>query len=377
MHDPLSDSIPHQRIPQPVSSLNLGLPGREPGIETHELAKLAATEKAGITCIDYAPHDVREQHITANVDEFLSRHRPEWTAVRWINVNGVTDPTVIRALAEKYELHPLAVEDVMHVVQRPKVEGYPSTDEQHPRLFVIARLLRCVDNELHSEQVSLFLGRSTLLTFMESPSQVWEPIRQRLATAGSRLRQNDASFLLYALLDRLVDEMFPILDFYSDRLEELEEAVLEKPSQETIHQVHLIKRELLTLRRTAWPMREAIGMLEREPHECISPTSRTYLRDVYDHLVQIIDLVETYREYAASLAETYLGSISLRMNEVMKVLTIMGTIFIPLSFITGVYGMNMAIPELAFPYMYGVFWAIVIATVVGMVIWFRRRGWLD
>lgn len=378
MGDELSDSIPHHRFRQPVSALDLGLPGRAAGIETHELDRLGPPEsRPSVTCIDYAPHDVREQQVTGNFAEFLALHRPEWTAVRWINVTGMNDPVVIRALAEKYELHPLAIEDVMHLVQRPKVEGYPGTEDHHPRLFVVARMVRQVDGHLVSEQVSMFLGRNTLLTFMETSCPIWEPIRQRLATEGSRLRQNDASFLLYTLLDTIVDQLFPILEHYSDQLEDLEEAVLEKPSQETIQLVHGIKRELLVLRRTAWPMREAIGALQREPHECISETSRTYLRDVYDHLVQIIDLVETYREYAASLAETYLASISLRMNEVMKVLTIMGTIFIPLGFLTGVYGMNMPIPELAFPYIYEVFWGVVVVMVVGMVIWFRRRGWLD
>jgi magnesium transporter len=350
--------------------------GAGAGIEHHELSLVSGGEqKVFVTCIDYSPDKVHVQDVV-DVQDFLNQHRPEWSAVRWIDIDGISDPSIVRAFAEKYDLHPLAVEDVMHVPQRPKAEDYPSTNEHQARLFVIARMLRLLGTRLYCEQVSMFLGRSTLITFQEVKGDVWDSVRQRIETAGSRIRKNDASFLLYSLLDAAVDQCFPILEHFSDRLETLEDAVLLSPSRKTIEQVHTIKRELLLLRRAAWPMRDAIHSLQREPHECLSDTTRTYLRDVYDHSIQIIDLIETYREFAASLTDTYLSSMSQRMNEVMKVLTIMGTIFIPLSFLAAVYGMNMPIPENQFSWMYPTFWGICIATALGMVIWFKKRGWM-
>jgi magnesium transporter len=316
------------------------------------------------------------QDVTAQLAGFLFRHRPAWSVVRWINIDGLSNSVVIQAFAEKYDLHPLAIEDVVNVPQRPKVEDYPGCEEHLPRLFVLARMLRFADGQLSSQQISMFAGRTTLLTFLETPGDVWHSVRQRINTAGSRLRTNDTGFLLYTLLDAIVDEFFPILEHFSDRLEDLEEQVLREPSFNTLEQVHTIKRELLLLRRAAWPMRDAIHTLQREPHECLSDTTRTYLRDVYDHTIQIIDLVETYREFGASLTETYMSRISQRMNEIMKVLTIMGTIFIPLTFLAGVYGMNMKIPEAQYSWMYPAFWVICVVTAVSMLLWFKRRGWL-
>jgi len=191
------------------------------------------------------------------------------------------------------------------------------------------------------------------------------------------LRLNDASFLVYALLDSIVDHCFPILEHFGDALEDLEDEVLANPQRAVINSIHKIKRDLLLLRRAAWPMREVISILHREPHECMSEVTRLYMRDIYDHAVQIIDIIETYRELANDLTETYISSVSNRMNEVMKVLTIIGTIFIPLTFLAGVYGMNFHyFPELGLPWAYGAFWAVCVIVAVSMLILFRRRGWL-
>jgi magnesium transporter len=225
--------------------------------------------------------------------------------------------------------------------------------------------------------VSIFVGHRTVLTFQETPGDVWDPIRQRIRTPGSAVRRNDASFLAYSLIDAVVDEAFPILELFGDRLEDLEDRVLLHPTQDTIQEIHRIKRELLLVRRALWPMREVLHKMQREPHECFSEVTRTYIRDVYDHAVQAIDIVETYREVGTGLTETYMTSMSNRMNEIMKVLTIMGTIFIPLTFFAGVYGMNFHyFPELEWRYAYPLFWLICLATAGGMVVWFRRRGWL-
>jgi magnesium transporter len=198
---------------------------------------------------------------------------------------------------------------------------------------------------VRSEQVSFVLGHKTLLTFQERQGDVWDSIRQRIGTKGSRLRQNDVSFLIYSLLDAMIDQCFPILEFYSELLEDLEDQALTTQTGDTIRRIYAAKRELLVVRRCVWPMREVINSLQREKHECMSEVTRTYLRDLYDNCVQIIDLVETYREFATGLTELYMSALSIRMNEIMKVLTIMGSIFIPLTFLAGVYGMNMPIPE--------------------------------
>ena len=352
-------------------------PGSAAGIEPHELTPVT-TQKPSVrvTCIDYSPQRALFEEIQ-DLPAFIAQHRDDWSSVRWINVDGLNDLGVVRALAEKYRLHPLAIEDVLHVPQRPKVQAYEDDGNYQARLFIITRELELREGQLHTEQVSIFVGHRTVLTFQETPGDVWDPIRQRIRTAGSALRVNDASFLAYSLIDAVVDESFPILEQFGDRLEDLEDVVLQRPSPDVIQEIHRMKRELLLVRRALWPMREVLSKMQREPHECFSDVTRTYLRDVYDHAVQAIDIVETYREVAGGLTETYMTAMSNRMNEVMKVLTIIGTIFIPLTFLAGVYGMNFHhFPELDWPYAYPTFWAICLGTAVGMVVWFRRRGWL-
>jgi magnesium transporter len=364
----------------PIFHFRKGKPGDAPGVEYDEIQSLpSGTVPVYVSCIDYCPEQTLFQDIN-DLDDFLVRHRPEWSAVRWINIDGMSDMDVIHALATKYELTPLSVEDLLHMPQRPKVESIGGSDgEQRARLFIIARMLQIQNGMLENEQISIFLGRKTVLTFQEQRGDVWDPIRQRIRVKGSRLRSNDASFLVYALLDAIVDHCFPILDYYSDRLEDLEDQVLSDPQHSVISEIHKVRRELFLLRRAAWPMREVISFLHKESHECMSDFTRVYMRDLYDHIVQIIDIIETYRELTNDLTETYISSVSYRMNEIMKVLTIIGTIFIPLTFLAGVYGMNFHyFPELNWGwwgYPLG-FWLICIVVAASMLIWFRRRGWL-
>ena len=220
-------------------------PGSPAGLEPRDLAALPSRPgTVQITSIDYSPDRVQVEEVT-DVGDFIARHRPEWSVVRWINVDGLTDLGVIRALAEKYHLHPLAIEDVLHLPQRPKVEAYEEDGTYQARLFLIARELRLIDGSLHTEQISLFVGHRTVLTFQETPGDVWDPIRQRIRTAGSQLRRADASFLAYALIDASVDEAFPILEHFGDRLEDLEDLVLERPRPDTVREIHHVKRELL------------------------------------------------------------------------------------------------------------------------------------
>jgi magnesium transporter len=394
--DPLKDSQPHapatdaerprarkarkpggRRHPFRLPRRYKGKPGAAPGIEPGELAKLPSVPGAGaITCVDYSLEQVQFEDVS-DVTKFIATHRPGWSVVRWINVAGLADLSLIRAIAEKYRLHPLAIEDVLHVPQRPKVQAYDEDESYQARLFIVARQIEMRDGVIHGEQISMFVGHKTVLTFQEDASDVFDAVRQRIRTPASQLRRNDASFLAYSLLDAIVDACFPILEMFGDRLEDVEDEVLSRPSQHTISEIHRVKRELLLVRRAMWPMREVLGRLQRDPHECFSEVTRTYVRDVYDHVVQLIDLVETYREVSNGLTETYMTAISNRMNEVMKVLTIIGTIFIPLTFFAGVYGMNFEfLPEFKWRYGYPMFWGICLVTAVSMVAWFRRRGWL-
>jgi magnesium transporter len=387
-HDDKSESVPGAPpIPAHLPASRRGFrllsrrkkepPGSVPGIEPHELAQMPSQPgSVRITCIDYSPDSVLVQEIQ-EIEAFIRQHRPEWSTVRWINVDGLRDLGVVRALAEKYRLHPLAIEDLLHVPQRPKVDAFDADGDLQARLFIIVRMMELQADHLHSEQISIFVGHNTVLTFQETPGDVWDPIRQRIKMGGSRVRASDASFLAYSLLDAIIDQCFPILERYGDRLEELEDLVLSEPTHDTIRAIHRLKRDLLLLRRAVWPMREVVSRLQREPHECFGETTRMYMRDVYDHAVQIIDLVETYREVSTGLTETYMTAMSNRMNEIMKVLTIIGTIFIPLTFLAGVYGMNFHhFPELDKPWAYPAFWGICIVTATSMIVWFRRRDWL-
>jgi magnesium transporter len=353
-------------------------PGAAPGLEHDEIFQFAGTAgPVALSCIDYCSAEIQIQTIQ-DLHDFLAHHRPEWSKVRWINVEGLSDMGVVHALATKYELHPLAIEDVLHTTQRPKAEAYGGEDgETLARLFVVARAAYLQDKVLHGEQISIFLGHKTVLTFCEQPSDLWDAVRQRLQSKNSRLRANDASFLMYSLLDAIVDRFFPILETYSDLAEDLEDEILEKPSRESIKAIHQFKRDLLLLHRVAWPMREVVSSLHREPNECMSEDTRLYMHDLYDHVIQIMDIVEILRENASDLTETYMSSASYRMNEVMKVLTLIGTIFIPLTFLAGVYGMNFHyFPELDKVWAYPAFWGVCILTAVGMLVLFWRRDWL-
>ena len=353
-------------------------PGAAPGIEHDELIGLPGGDsRTLISCIDYSPGQVLIQEVD-DLEDFVAQHRPEWSAVRWISVVGLSDMNAIHVLATKYDLHPLAVEDVIHARQRPKIESYGGEESEFlARLFIVTRMLQLREGHLKHEQLSIFLGHRTVLTFQASGAERWDAIRQRIRAKGSRLRGNDASFLAYSLLDTVVDSCFPILEYYSDRAEELETLILEHSKPNLLSEIHQLKRELLLLRWVLWPMREVVLNLQRDPHECLSETTRVYLRDLYDHVIQIIEIIETYREIASDLTETYMSSVSNRMNEIMKVLTLIGTIFIPLTFLAGVYGMNFRyLPELQLDWAYPAFWLICVLLTSGMLLLFRRRNWL-
>lgn len=333
------------------------------------LGEPPAPGEVRLRCMDYGAEAVEEREF-ATVEECLAAPRPAGTRVRWINVDGL-HPYVVGRLREAYKFHTLAAEDVLRTSQRPKLEPYEGN------LFIVARMLLWREERLQHEQLSMFLFPDTVLTFQETEGDCWDPIRERLRKPGSRIRTYDPSYLVYAMLDAVVDHCFPILENYGEVLEDLEEQVLADPAPRVQRRLHAVKRELGVLRRVVWPLRELVRELTHEDTAEIAPAVKAYMRDVYDHAVQVMDIVETYREMAGGLNDLYMSAVGNRMNEIMKVLTIMASFFIPITFVAGVYGMNFEhIPELGWEYSYFVFWGVCLLIVAVLLVFFWRRGWI-
>jgi magnesium transporter len=326
-----------------------------------------------VQLIAYGPDTIIEQPLDdpAGVAGFLDKY-----PVVWVNVDGLGDATVVRKLGEIFGLHRLALEDVVNTHQRPKAEQY----EKH--LFIVGRMVE-MGERIETEQLSLFLGKNFVLTFQELPGDSFDPVRERIRKAGGRIRNAGPDYLAYALIDAFIDHYFPVLEAYGERLESMEEQVITRPGPQLVSQIHEMKRDLLTLRRAIWPLREAVNSLVREPRAFISDETRIYLRDCYDHTIQIIDLLENYRDVASSLMEVYLSSMGNRLNEVMKILTMFTAFFIPLSLIAGIYGMNFStdksplnMPELNWYFGYPFALCLMAAVGLSMLFFFRRKGWL-
>jgi magnesium transporter len=323
-----------------------------------------------IKIIDYGPEHYEEKE-AASIEEVFSYR--DSSTVTWINVDGLSDVPLLEKLGEHFGLHPLTLEDVLNCGQRPKIEDYGNY-----HFLVMKSLYRKEgkEEELEIEQISFFLAGNWIITLQEVPGDSFEAVRERLRQGKGQIRAAGPDYLLYALIDALIDEFFPVLESYGERIEALEDEVVDKPEPETLNEIHRIKRELLLLRRTAWPERDVINSLQREEAGLITQGTRVFLRDCYDHTIQVIDMVETYRDLSSGLLEVYLSSNSNRLNEVMKVLTIISTIFIPLNFIAGLYGMNFSrMPELNSPWGYPSVLALMAVVAGGLVIYFRRKGW--
>lgn len=340
-------------------------PGTAPG--TLRAPDTPATGPVRVTLIDYSGDQFEEKQISDIEECFPYRDKK---TVTWINVEGLHDIELIERLGRHFGLHPLTLEDVLNCGQRPKLEDYGNYH------FMVMKSLYIKDEELEVEQISFFLSGTYVITLQEVPGDSFEAVRERIRHGKGQIRKMGPDYLLYALMDALVDEFFPVLEAYGERVEELEDEVIDKPTPEILNEIHRIKRELLLVRRTAWPEREVINALQREEAHLIRPETRVFLRDCYDHTIQVIDMVETYRDLASGLLEVYLSSASNRLNEVMKVLTIISTIFIPLNFIAGLYGMNFhRMPELDWRFGYPMALGIMAVVGISLVLYFRRKGW--
>lgn len=351
---------------------------RPPGLPPGTLVAHSDAHPTSWKMIEFDGASLEEIELGTHVDS-LPPDVPGST--RWIDITGLQDIELLGALGERLHIHPLILEDVVNLDQRPKVESFGEDED----LFIVARMVTPGDGaELRSEQVGIFLRGGLVVTFQERPGDCFEPIRQRLRKGRSRIRNRGAGYLGYALLDAIVDGYMPVLDRYGDILEDLEEQILEKAEEKTLRSLHRIRRDLIALRRMAVPMRETVHSLLRnsENESMFDEDTLVFVRDCYDHAIRTLEQIEGHRELVASLMDLHLSAVSNHTNEVMKVLTMIATIFIPLSFLAGLYGMNFDttspwnLPELTSPYGYPILLGVMAGIATALLGYFRRKGWL-
>jgi magnesium transporter len=327
-------------------------------------------EKVKITLTNYNKEQILEKELQSIEESFVYK---DTSPVTWINIDGTHQVDIIEKIGNHFRIHPLVLEDIVHTGQRPKTEDF----EEY--IFTVLKMLSFDDqkNHIRSEQVSLILGQHYIISFQEKEGDVFNYVRERIRKAKGRIRNSDSDYLFYALMDAVVDHYFIILEKLGERIELLEEELLENPKPQTIENIHHLKREMIFFRKQIWPLREVLNSSVKDETELIQEKTKIFLRDVYDHTVQVMDTIESLRDVLSGMLDLYLSTISNRMNEVMKVLTIIATIFIPLTFIAGIYGMNFKfMPELEWKYSYPLLWVILIVIFFFMVVWFKKRKWL-
>lgn len=347
-------------------------PGTSPGtlIDSEKIT----ADKSTISVIDYTAHDFIEKKLFS-ADECAPYLEKD--SITWIHLQGPIQADTLKNIGHIFELHPLTLEDIMNKGQRPKIEEYDDL------LFVIMSMPIEINDNVIIEQVSIFMGENYIISVHAGSLDPFEPLRLRLRKTNSGIRQKQADYLLYCILDLIIDQGYPILENFSENIETIEEELLKaSASKNTLTDIHRIRRELLLLRRNLWPQREVINSLLRGENALIHKDTSLYIRDCYDHTIQILELIENYREMAAGLIDMYLSFTSQRLNEIMRVLTIIATIFIPLTFVVGVYGMNFshpnspwAMPELHWYFGYPIIWGVMISIVAGMTFYFKHKRW--
>jgi len=342
--------------------------GKAPGTLIHIGEKLL--EQPSMTVMDYDADSWREKKLPAVEDCFPFRDTATTT---WININGLHDTDLIHKIGTHFNLHPLVLEDIVHTGQRPKMEDFDDY------LFIVLKMLyHCKDTrEVRAEQVSLILGKNFVLSFQESEGDVFDPVRERIRKSRGRIRKQGSDYLLYSLMDAVVDNYFVVLEKIGGKTEALEELLMTDPRPEALAAIHSLRSETIFLRRSVWPLRDVIIGLEKGEPGLISEPVTLYFRDVYDHTIQVAETIETCRDLVSGMHDMYLSVVSNRMNEIMKVLTIIATIFIPLTFIAGIYGMNFKyMPELEWRWSYPAIWITIVFVAGVMVFYFRKKRWL-
>lgn len=343
--------------------------GLPPGTLVHIGETTAAQPK--ITVIDYDSDNFEEKQITDIQQCADFKKKP---SISWINIDGLQNIDLIEQIGRIFNIHPLSLEDIVATDQRPKSEVFENY------VFIVLKMLTFnnSDKTIDSGQVSLVLGDNFVLSFQEKPGDVFDPIRQRIRLAKGKIRKMKTDYLVYSLIDAIVDNYFLILENFGEIIEDLEAELIADPTEKTIRKIHSIKREMILLRKSIWPLREVINSFRKSEISLISESTGVYFSDVYDHTIQVIDTTESFRDMVSGMIDIYLSSISNKMNAVMKVLTIIATIFMPLGFLAGVYGMNFAyFPELHYKWMYPLgFWGIIIVVVSIMIVFFKRKNWL-
>lgn len=342
--------------------------GLAPGTLVHVGEK--KTEEVRLTLIDYDATHFQEKAIKAIEESFPFKEEP---TVTWINIDGLHEVGVIESIGQHFGLHPLVLEDIVHMGQRPKMEDF----EEY--LFIVLNMLRYdqEDDQVKAEQVSLVVGPNYVLSFQERPGDVFNGVRERLRKGKGRIRKAGSDYLAYTLLDAVVDEYFLILETVGEKIEVVEEELVVNSTRETLQNIHDMKREMIFFRKQVWPLRELVNGLSKGESSLIRESTGIYLRDVYDHTIQIIDTIESFRDMLSGMLDIYLSTISNKMNEVMKVLTIIATIFIPLTFVAGIYGMNFKyMPELEWRWGYFMVWGVMVVILVSLVGYFKRKRWL-
>lgn len=348
---------------QKKRSIKSGLP---PGTPVYTGILEKETE---IFIIDYDLKNYQEIQIKDLKECFAYKDKP---TISWINIVGLYNTDVIEKIGKGFHLHPLVIEDILNIHQRPKIEYFEDY------IFIVLKMLTYNKDyhEVESEQVSIILGKNFVLTFQERRGDVFDPIRNRIKISKGLIRKYGADYLVYALMDVIVDNYFVILEEIGEDIEGLEDKVVLNPSSEVVHSIHKLKGNLIVLRKSIWPLREILSTLEKTESHLIKNIA-VYLRDVYDHTIQVIDTIETFRDLATGMLDIYLSSVSNRMNETMKVLTIIATIFMPLTFIAGIYGMNFKyMPELEWKWGYPLVLIVMLGIGVMMALYFRKKKWL-
>ena len=343
--------------------------GLPPGSLIHIGDRL--TEKTKITVFDYDEAHLQEKEIKT-VGE--CRQFKDSPTVAWIHIEGIHDTQILEELGAVFGLHPLTLEDILNTDQRPKMEDFCEY------IYIVLKTfynLADENNETTSEQISIILGPTFVISFQEKETEIFNPIRERIRAGKGRLRKSGADYLAYSLIDTIVDNYFTILEHFGEKIEIIEESLVKNPSTQTLQAIQHLKREMIFLRKSVWPLRETISSLERTECQLIQESTGLFLKDIYDHTIQVIDTIETFRDMLSGILDIYLSSISNRMNEIMKVLTIIATIFMPLTFLAGVYGMNFKyMPELEWHWGYFFIWSIMITIAVFMLLYFRKKRWL-